>query len=56
MNNQHNHINSQNNRLKIIFLTAILSLGAITNIFSISSFSTSFAFIKDVQALETKEY
>ena len=54
-----NNNNNLNKRLKIIFLTTILTFGAITNIFSISSSSSSsssFAFLKDVQAFESKEY
>ena len=50
--------NNTNKRLKIIFLVTILSFGAVANIFSVSlsSSSSSFAILKDAQALETKEY
>jgi hypothetical protein len=47
--------NSRDKKLKIIFLATILSFGIITNIFSICSFTSNIAFLKDVQALETKE-
>ena len=43
-------------KLTIIFLATILSFGVITTIFSICSFTSNIAFLKDVQALETKEY
>ncbi len=52
-----NNNNNLNKRINIIFLITILSFGAITNIFSISSSSSSnFIFLKDAQALETTGY
>ena len=54
--NKNNNNNNVSKRLRVIFLITILSCGAITNIYSLSAFSSNFAFLKDVQALETKEY
>ena len=60
MDNTYSSKNNNNNnvtkRLKIILLTTILSFGAITNIYSLSSSSSNFAFLKDVEALENQEY
>ena len=60
MDNIYSSKNNNNNnvikRLKIIFLTTILSFGAVINIYSLSSSSSNFAFLKDVEALQNQEY
>lgn len=55
MYNNNYHDESRHERLKVLFLTTILLFSTITNIFSISSFYSNFGFLKEVDALTTKE-